>query len=113
MNNYEIEFRENCFFISNLFLFMSFVNGGLWSYDCFFNTMFAEIEDYSSKLYGLDKWQMINHVLDPIVIFYRFNCFMFLLDKSSLLNGNNNVLNQRINGREAGGSSAETVSLTI
>lgn len=69
--------------ISNMFLYLSMTNLGLWIYTTFLEAQYVYKQLYPVEVYGYQTWQSVDHLLIPMVIFYRFKCFLSFLDLST------------------------------
>lgn len=75
--------EEKKIVLSILFMFLSFINFGIWSYDTFFPKVYTYVS-YATKFYGYNVMVKVRHVLVPILIFYRFKCFLSFLELSNV-----------------------------
>ena len=62
--------------IMNAFLFLAIFNFGFWVMDSFIMTQLPKAHPVDVKYYGLDTWLNVNHILVPVIIFYRFESFL-------------------------------------
>ncbi|XP_052071584.1 uncharacterized protein LOC127709920 [Mytilus californianus] len=68
--------------ISNMFLFLSITNLGLWVYATFIEAHFIYKQFYAVQFYGYETMLMVKNIVLPMCIFYRFKCFLAFLDLS-------------------------------
>ena len=77
MKDYKtIDDRQNAISISGTFLFLSSVNFGLWLYDTFLETEYFDKHYYTAQYYRFTTTIILRDLFVPIVIFYRFKCFI-------------------------------------
>ncbi|CAC5397956.1 unnamed protein product [Mytilus coruscus] len=69
--------------VSATFLFLALVNFGLWLYDTFLETVYFDHLYYTTLYYGQTTTMTIRHLFVPMVIFYRFKCFLSFFELSA------------------------------
>lgn len=76
-----IKDKRGIFSISNTFLYLSLVNFSFWLFDSFYEAHVMYISEYTVEFYGLQTWITIRHMLFPLIVFYRFRCFLTFLEQ--------------------------------
>ncbi|XP_052071572.1 uncharacterized protein LOC127709912 [Mytilus californianus] len=69
--------------VSATFLFLALVNFGLWLYDTFLEAVYFDHLHYTTLYYGQTTTLTIRHLFVPMVIFYRFKCFLSFFELSA------------------------------